>query len=158
MTVQTKTVQGRRTVRFDSYQDLLTDAEDMASQEVRTLGNWSLGQNLKHIALALDSSIDGANFKLSTPMRWMMTLLMKRRFLTQTLPAGFQAPEGFSPSDADTDEALAALREAILRQERESQRAFHPAFGNLSKEEWTKFNLRHAEMHMSFVVPAGGDN
>lgn len=50
---------------------------------------------------------------------------------------------------------LAALRTAIGWQSRESKRAPHPAFGNISNDEWNDFNLRHFEMHMSFVIPAG---
>lgn len=151
--VETKKVKGRRNVRFDSYQALLADAEALASQEVRSLGNWSLGQNIKHIAMALDSSIDGADLKIPAPMRWVMTLFMKKKLLSQSLPAGFSAPPGFSPDEIDVEEALEALRAAIARQDREPNRIVHPALGKLSREEWTEFNLRHAEMHMSFIVP-----
>jgi hypothetical protein len=153
MSVNTKTVQGRRSVRFDTYDALLADAETMAGQETRTLGNWSLGQNLKHVAMVLNSSIDGVGFKLPAPVRWMMTLLMKRRFLTQTLPPGFKTTEDFTPAPTSTDEGLSALRDAIARVERKSTRAPHPAFGKLAKKDWDAFNLRHAETHLSFVVP-----
>jgi len=30
----------------------------------------------------------------------------------------------------------------------------HPLFGKLSREEWNRFHLRHAELHMSFLVQA----
>lgn len=33
-------------------------------------------------------------------------------------------------------------------------RALHPWFDELSTGEWDQFNLRHAELHMSFVHPA----
>lgn len=89
MTVATKKVQGRRTVRYASLSELLSDAEQLSAMKTRTLGNWSFGQILKHIAMSLDSSIDGAGFALPVPARWLMSLLMKRKFLTKH-PAGLQ--------------------------------------------------------------------
>lgn len=153
MTVKTSKVQGRRQVQYASYADLLADAEHLAGCKVKTLGNWSLGQILKHVAQATDSSIDGSGFVLPAPVRWVFTLLMKRKFLTQPLPAGFKAPKQYQPQDTSVEEGLALLRNAIARQEAEQQRVMHPAFGMISKDEWTLFNLRHAEMHMSFVAP-----
>jgi|CXWL01.1.fsa_nt_gi hypothetical protein len=155
MPVKTSKVQGRRQVQYASYTDLLADAEQLAKTKVRTLGNWSFGQILKHVAQSTDSSIDGSGFVLPAPVRWIFTLLMKRKFLTQPIPAGFKAPKQYQPEEISVEEALALLRKAITRQETEHQRAMHPAFGMISKDEWTLFNLRHAEMHMSFVVPDG---
>lgn len=155
MPVNTTKVQGRRQVHYNSYADLLADAEKMASAKVKTLGNWSYGQILKHVAQSTDSSIDGSGFALPAPVRWIFTLLMKGKYLTRPIPAGFKAPKQFQPQETNVDEAIALLRNAIARQEAEERRAMHPAFGMISKEEWTQFNLRHAEMHMSFVVPGG---
>jgi hypothetical protein len=154
MPVNTKKVVGRRELRYESYADLLDDAERLAAIPCRTLGNWTLGQILLHTAQAIDSSIDGAGFVLPAPLRWAMTLLMKRRFLNRSLPAGFKTSPQFIPDDTSVEEGLAALRHAIQRQATTTKRAAHPAFGRISQEEWDDFNLRHAEMHMSFVVPA----
>ncbi len=153
MTVNTKKVQNRRSVRYASLQELLSDAQRLAASEVRTLGNWSYGQILKHLALSIDSSIDGTGFMLPAPARWLMSLLMKKRFLSQPIPAGFKSVAKFIPSETSVEEGLAALRAAIERQQHNTSRALHPAFGKLSTEEWDAFNQRHAEMHMSFVVP-----
>ena len=152
MTVNTKKVDGRRELRYESYGDLLDDAERLAATPHRTLGNWSLGQILLHTAQAIDSSIDGAGFALPAPLRLVMTLLMKRRFLSRSLPAGFKTSPEFIPGETPAEEGLAALRRAIDRQATTTERANHPAFGRISQKEWDDFNLRHAEMHMSFVV------
>ncbi len=152
MPVKTSKVQGRRQVQYDSYADLLADAEQLAKTKVKTLGNWSFGQILQHVAQSTDSSIDGSGFVLPTPVRWIFSLFMKRKFLTKPIPAGFKAPKRFQPQETSMEESLALLRKAIVRQNTEEQRAMHPAFGMISKDEWTQFNLRHAEMHMSFVV------
>ncbi len=155
MTVKTKKVTDRRAVHYESFDDLLADAERLAAGEVRMLGNWSYGQILKHVAKSLDASIDGVGFMLPAPLRLAMKLLMKRRYLTKPLPPGFNAPKSFQPDETSVDEGLAALRAAIARQGRETERKMHPAFGRISNQEWDQFNWRHAEMHMSFVVPGG---
>ncbi|MEL6106439.1 MAG: DUF1569 domain-containing protein [Planctomycetota bacterium] len=152
MTVNTKQVIGRRVVRYDSYAVLLEDARALAVSTIETRGNWSYGQILVHVALSLDSSIDGVGFVLPAPMRWTMTLLMKRKFLDKALPPGFKTSEAYlPPSDSSVEHGLSLLQQAVDRQHQESHRASHPAFGRISEREWTDFNLRHAEMHMSFV-------
>lgn len=152
MSINTKKVGGRRQVRYASLDDLLQDAQQLAELETRVLGNWSQGQIYEHLARALDGSIDGAGFAIPTPVRWLMTLLMKRKFLKVAIPVGFKAPNHMVPDETSTEAGLAALQTAIARQKQESERAMHPGFGNLSREEWNDFHLRHAEMHMSFLV------
>ena len=149
--VNTKAVDGRRTVRYESLNDLLEDAERLANCEARTLGNWTQGQIYKHLAQALDVSIDGADL-MPAPMRFVLNLLFKKKFLSKAIPAGFKAPEKFVPDETSVDEGLAALRTAVARQNEVSDRAPHPGFGKISRAEWDLFHLRHAEMHMSFIV------
>lgn len=159
MTVNTKQVQGRRTARYASLDEFLDDARRLADMEVQALGNWSQGQIYEHLARALNSSIDGAGFSFPAPLRLMMSLFMKRKFLTQQLPAGFKAPakaQKFIPDETSVADGLASLEAAITRQKQESDRALHPGFGSLTHEEWDQFNLRHAEMHMSFLVSGDG--
>ncbi len=158
MTVQTKSVKGRRTVSYQSYDDLLADAEEMAHGVVQTLGNWSLGQIFQHIATGLETSIDGSPLKFPFPIR-LAAPFLKKRFLTKTLSPGFQLPASarkalVPDATVSTADGLDALRLAVSRCESENERALHPLLGRLSKKEWDQFNFRHAEMHMSFVVPA----
>ncbi|MDC0935273.1 DUF1569 domain-containing protein [Pirellulales bacterium] len=151
--VNTKKVSGRRKVRYESMDDLLADAQRIAASEVKTLGNWSPGQIYMHLARSLDASIDGFDFSMPAPVRWMMSLMMKNKFLHKEVPAGFKAPAGpMIPDETSTEEGLAALEAAIARQQREPERVIHPGFGKLTREEWNLFHLRHAEMHMSFLT------
>ncbi len=152
MPVNTKKVAGRREVRYASLDELLADAQRLSSTEVRELGNWSRGQIYEHLARSLDSSIDGAGFSLPAPVRWLMSLLMKRKFLNKELPAGFKSTDDFIPDETSVEAGLASLERAVARQKREPQRVMHPAFGNISRDEWNDFHLRHAEMHMSFLL------
>ena len=160
MTVDTKKVAQRREVHYDSYDDLLADAERLAGGDVQTVGNWTLGQIFQHLANSMNSSIDGTNMKFPWLMKKIFLLVMnKEKMLNDKLSPGFKIPKKgeaqFTPApNVSTDEGMAALRAAIERCQSETSRAEHPAFGELTCEEWDKFNLRHAELHMSFVVLA----
>lgn len=156
MPINTKKVEGRRSVRYESLDELLADARRLSGSGVRTLGNWSPGQVYEHLARSFDGSIDGVGFSIPAPARWMMSLLFKRKFLKKEIPAGFKSTDPFIPGETSAEEGLASLEKAISRQKQESQRVLHPAFGNIGREGWNDFNLRHAEMHMSFLV--NGEN
>ena len=159
MTVNTKQVTGRRDVHFDSFDDLLADAEKLADGECETIGNWTLGQIFEHLARSLDASIDGTDMKIPWLMKKMFVLVMnKEKLMKNPLPPGFKIPKSgqgqFNPDPSTTtQEGLARLRAAVERYTNENSFAEHVAFGKLSREEWDQFNLRHAEMHLSFAVP-----
>lgn len=159
MSVETKSVQGRRTVHFESFDELLADAEQLAGTEVQTLGNWSLGEILGHLAAAMNASIDGFPAKVPWPIRVLARLFMRKMILQGPLKPGFKLPKEAEakmwPQGMTADEGLAALRDAVERQRAETNRVPHLALGAISNEEWTQAHLRHAELHMSFVVPSG---
>ncbi len=159
MTVNTKQAEGRRSVTYNSYDDLAADLDSLLSGEIEMVGNWSLAQICYHLAAALNGCIDGTSFRAPWPMRVMGKLFMKNKFLNQALPAGFQIPASatkqFAPdASVDLQEQADALRQAIERVKSDKTRARHPFFDQLTTDEWDRFNLRHAEMHMSFAKPA----
>lgn len=158
MSVDTKHVRGRRTLRFESLDDILTDANRLADVEVDTLGNWSLGQILAHLAKGLNLAIDGSPKLAAWHIRFVARTLFKRRFLTKGLPAGFQlksqAAKLLSPEDDVTvEEGLSALMQAAKRWEQDPTRHPHIALGELTLTEWDQLQCRHAELHLSFVLP-----
>jgi hypothetical protein len=157
MAIKTGKVKGRREVHYDSYQDLSNDAERLASGEVRLLGNWSLGQILTHLSKTMEFSIDGMPFKAPLLVRVLMQLFMRQRMITRPMSAGFTLPrraaEHLVPGPVSTEEGLARLRAAIQRLHDETERAPNAVLGEMSLDEWDSLHLRHAELHMSFVVP-----
>ena len=159
MTVNTKTVTGRRKVHYENLNELLADAERLSEGEVTLIGNWSRGKIFGHISRSLNFSIDVFPFKVNWAIRMIAKLFMKKKFLTKPLPAGFQIPEknqpDFVPENDDTEQGLAELREAIQRFQTDPTRVKHAILGELTAEEWEQFHRRHAEMHMSFIIPAG---
>ena len=158
MAIKTGKVRDRRQIEYSSLQQLLDEAEHLASAGHRTLGNWSLGQVLAHLAAGMKMSIDGFEMKVPLPARILGPLFLKRRFLKRGMPSGFQLPpsaKALLPDEATSvEDGLQQLRDAIERLKSETARSPHPMFGSMSREESDRMQLRHAELHMSFVVPA----
>lgn len=157
-------VQSRRQLRFESLNDIAAEVERLATaNEVRALGNWSNGQVLLHLASTMNYSIDGfpefappALRPIVPVFRLFMRLFLKRRFLTQTMPAGFKLPAraaNLLPPPTDWPTGLAAFRDAFGRQQKQSPGAAHPALSRLTPSEWERLHCRHSELHLSFLVP-----
>ncbi len=156
MPVETAKVEGRRQVKYTSLGEVVADAERLNSGRVKTLGNWTPGQIYRHLATAYNGSIDGFPNDFPWYVR-IMGKIFKKRFISGTMPAGLKLPPKFAkavlPEPASAEEGLAALRAAVARLQRESRRAPHPVFGDLTREEWDQLHLSHAGLHMSFLLP-----
>jgi hypothetical protein len=155
--VQTKKVSGRRQLRFSNLDEILADARQLASQPVRQLGNWSLGQTFLHLARAMDLAVEEAKFKVPLMVR-IIVPLFKKRILNGTMPAGFKlkqdAAKHLVPMEpVSTEVGLQQLEAAVERQRREPNRAKSPILGRLTAAEWNQLHCRHAELHLSFFVP-----
>lgn len=160
--IDTKAVKDRRTLRFDSVRQAVAEAERCAAAEaegrLRRLGNWELGQILGHLAFWASAPFDGYPVlrKPPLPVRVLMPLF-KRRFLKRTLPAGFRIPgvEGgtFGIEPRTTEDGLARMRHSFERLGRTDPACRNPVLGPLTHAEWIAINLRHAELHLGFVVP-----
>jgi hypothetical protein len=156
MPVNTAKVTGRRKVEYASFDELLADADRIGTGSAEALGNWSAGQIFRHLAAAYNSSIDG--FTMVFP--WYVRVLGKifrNKLVSGAMPPGLKLPnegsETLRPGPTSTEEGLAELHAAVVRLQREPRRASHPVFGTMSKEEWDKVHLKHASLHMSFLVP-----
>ncbi len=123
---------------------------------LRCLGNWTLGQILGHLAAWADYSYGQSPIKVT----WFLKIIarpMKKRFLNNPMPAGGRLPgmvAGTLATEAlSTDQGLENFRRAFTRLKTEDPARRHPIFGKLDHQEWIKLNLRHAELHLSFVGP-----
>lgn len=156
--VNTSAVSGRRTLSFATLDEFLRDAEALAAGEHKTLGNWTYGQILGHLAYAMHNSIDGFPFQAPWLVRHLVAPFVKNSALTKPLKPGFKLPKNaaeYLPSESLTvEEALADCQRAVERLGHETPSAKHPFFGAMATEEWMALHLRHAELHMSFVIPA----
>lgn len=158
MTVETKSVTDRRKLHYNSLEEFLADAEQLAAGDVQMLGNWSLDQIFGHLAFSMNSSIDGFSFSLPRPIQPIIKLFFKKTFIEGPIKPGFKVPAKSAaaaiPKPSAVEDKLNDLRAAIDRIKTETKRARHPGLGIITLEEWTLFHLRHAELHMSFAKPA----
>lgn len=156
MVVSSET-QSRRDVHFGSLSEVLADAQTAIDSKYQPIGNWSAGQIFTHVAIGMESSIDGFKFKVAWPLKWFMSTFVKKRMLRRGIPSGVKlkgdAARLFKPNPCEDQEGLDRLRTAIHRLESETQRRPSPLLGELSVEEWNDFHLRHCELHFSFLVP-----
>lgn len=160
MKVKTGHVGGRRSLHFNSIDDMLADAESLhrAEREGRLtlLGNWSLGQSFGHLSGWVRFGFEG------TPLKppWIVRLIfrpMKSRMLYKPMRAGGNIPRvpgGTLATEPMTgDEGIDRMRKWFGRLKNESPTLPHIIFGPLSHDEWINLHLRHSELHLSFAVP-----
>ena len=147
----------RRDLHFTTLDEVREDIESLAAGSYVTVGKWSFAQILEHLGSSLNASIDGFPFKGSWFVRWIIAPFIKNSILTKQMKPGFALPKKFSsylPSlDCTMEESLPKVLTAIKRFETETPGADHPFFGTMASEEWMCLHLRHAELHLSFVVP-----
>ncbi len=158
--VDTGKVTGRRTLHFDSIDQVLAEVERLAAAEragrLRRLGNWTLGQTLGHLAGWIEYSY--SSFPLKTPffIRWILKL-RKRSFLYGPMRAGVKIPGipggTLATEPATLDEALPRYRRILERLKVEAPSAPSPIFGKMTHDEWIALNLRHAELHLGYFIP-----
>jgi hypothetical protein len=158
MTVDTKSVTGRRELQFASFPEILADLDQIQSRPQKSLGNFSVGQICDHVARGMTLALDGPPVTVPWFMRFVGSFFKNRIINGGPMPAGFKLPktaqkELFSETPIPDADGIASLRSAVQRTMREPQRAPHGVFGPLTREESDKIHLRHAAMHLSFIVP-----
>jgi hypothetical protein len=158
--VDTGKVAGRRTLRFESIDQVMADVDRLAEAEragrLRWLGNWTLGQTLAHLAAWAEYGYTGSPLKVPFFIKWILRL-RKRTFLYRPMRAGVKIPGvegGTLATDAvPLDEGLGRFRRVMERLKAEAPTAPSPVFGSLTHEESIAMNLRHAELHLGFLIP-----
>jgi hypothetical protein len=155
--VDTRQVLNRRQLRYESLDDFLRDTDGLTTGISRTLGNWTLAQIFEHLARWFRMAVEGTDVQVP---RWVQFVLWQWRKRSLSMPSkpGFKIPSPLEsvllPEEGlSTDRCLQDLRGAVSRFRGASQFAPHPAYGQLTRDEWHQLALRHAEMHMSFIVP-----
>ena len=139
---------------------MMAEVERLAAAEragrLNRLGNWTLGQTLGHLATWAEYAYTGAPLKPPFFIRWILRL-RKQKFLYEPMKAGVWIPRvaggtlGTEPMPLD--EALPRLRRVIERLKTEAPTAPNVIFGKLTHEESIAITLRHAELHLGFLIP-----
>lgn len=162
-TVNTAKVKGRRVLKFESVAAMMADVDRIVAAEragtLKRLGNWTVGQNLGHLATWINFAFDGYPPDLQHPPLWIKLLLrlMKRKFLNGGLPSGARIPKiegGTKGTEVmSTDEGLNRFRAAWARLNANAPAIPNPIFGKMTHDEWKRMHLSHAGLHLSFLVP-----
>jgi hypothetical protein len=158
--VDTAKVAGRRLLRFESIDEAMAEVDRLVEAEragkLKRLGNWTLGQTLGHLAAWMEYSYTGTPLKVPFFIRWILRL-RKRKFLYGPMRPGVRIPrvEGgtLATEPLPLEETLGRTRRVMERLKSEAPTALNPIFGRLTHEEWTALHLRHAELHLGFMVP-----
>jgi hypothetical protein len=151
---------GRRALRFESIDQMMAEVGRLVEAEraglLRRAGNWTLGQALNHLAVWAGYSYTGVPLKLPFYVRWFLRL-RKRRILYGAMRPGVRVPgvEGgtLATEPVPVDEALERLRRVMNRLKTEAPTIPDTRFGWLTHDEAIAINLRHAELHLGFLVP-----
>ena len=146
----------RRTVRYATLSDIIQDAEQVIGNH-HTVGNWTFGQICQHLAKSMNASFDGFGFQAPWFARWFIAPFVKNSLLIKPMKPGFKIPASgkmLLPDDnVSAAEGLRQISAAIERFSHETPTAPNPFLGNMASEEVVQLQLRHAELHMSFIVP-----
>jgi len=154
----------RRSLRFENLDAAVADAHALLAHGYTRAGSWDLKQVCEHLAIGLNGTMDGINFKAPLALRIMVKLVGgKSRVLeSRQIPEGAPAPpiSVFAPAAAPDDEAASVqqLSVAVDRYRHyTSSLARHPVFGKVSRPEWDSFHAIHCEHHLSFLLPKSTD-
>lgn len=159
--INTGKVTDRRKLRFQSISQLLSDVDRIVAADkagtLRCSGNWTAGQILGHLASWINYGYEGYPF--TTP--WFIRLILRfkvKKYLREGMTAGVRIPGveagTYGVEKLSTQEGAERLRQAIARLQKGEPVGFDsPGFGKMSAEERLTLNLRHAELHLSFLHP-----
>jgi Protein of unknown function (DUF1569) len=158
--VDTAKVINRRLLHFDSIDEVLADVDRLVEAEragrLKHVGNWTLGQVLGHLACWSEYGYNGCPLKPPFFIRWILRL-GKNSFLYKPMKPGARIPRvpgGTLATDPMfLDEALPRFRKVMERLKTETPAAPNVIFGKMTHEESIALNLRHAELHLGFMVP-----
>lgn len=148
---------GRRTLKFRSLDDLQQDVNHLLAVPCQTLGNWSLGMIFDHLYRALEVGYVDVGFRAPWVLRKLIIPWVKNSLLTKPMSPGWKLPSRAAkllPQDGDVQELGTRYLQLLDRLRQEPPECPHPVLGYLAHQEWVSFTLRHAEMHLSFVIPA----
>jgi len=163
--VDTRRVPVRRAdLSYASLDEVLADLDRIerarAEGTLRTVGNWSAGQILDHVALLMELSLEGfppPKFPLALRIAgrgfyWLLRL----RVIRGPMRPGIKFPKGATflapPEDVSFEQGAERLRRAVERvRSGEKMTQPSPVLGRMRHEDWLNLHLSHASMHMSFV-------
>lgn len=158
--LDTTKVEERRSLRFDSIDACLAEVQKIADADSNgslvTLGNWTAGQNLSHLAAWIEYGWEGYPMNdLPLPIRTAMREMLPQ-IIDKGMEPGMQIPDvpggTLGADEMETKAAIERFGAALTRLKAEEPVKHNsPAFGEMSDTERVQLNLRHAELHLGFL-------
>lgn len=150
----------RRKLRFASIDEVITDVDGLVRAEsagnLRQVGNWTLGQTLGHLAAWAGFCYDGYPINPPRVIGWILRL-RRHAFIHGPMRSGVRIPRvkggTVATEELSTAEGYSRFRTAFERLKSEPAMDRHPFLGRMTQEDWIALNLRHAELHLSFLKP-----
>lgn len=148
-------------LRFNSILEILSYTEKLTQAiRIESLGNWTAGQTLEHLAKSFNSSIRESQARLPFVKRTVARFL-KPYFLRFGLPSGVQisriskvAASEFLPRQiVPLNEGKIAFVRAINSILTTKMSAKHNCFGQMTHQDWERMHCRHAELHLRLLIP-----
>src|SRR4051794_18833770 len=113
MAARTAMTEGRRTLRFDTLDDVMPDVERLLEGH-SIVGTWSLAQICRHLATAMRRVVDLPATTPQDPSLWVPEEQKRQVLESGLLPEGLPAPPQILPTGALGErEEAEGLRAAI---------------------------------------------
>ena len=147
----------RRSLSFNSLDEVVAEAQRLASGEVRTTGKHSFGQILEHLARSHDLST-GKLVGPKPPLYLRLLMPLVKGMIIKDVKPGYTLPaasESFFWPDQEFEvaAALTHLKESVENYNSAGPLEKHPVFGKLSREKNLQLQCKHCAMHLGFVHP-----
>jgi hypothetical protein len=143
-----------RKLKFKSGDEVLAEVERLADG-YEMLGKWSLGQCCRHLTVTMEFSRKGFPFKTPWVIHGLLGPIIKRGLFWSGSMPKVSAPAMLvpGPHGADDDAVYKFRREWDTFEAWEKPMAISPLFGKLTKDEWRRVHLIHAQRHLGFLLP-----
>lgn len=150
----------RRTLHFTSIDNVLAEADRLVEAacagQVSYAGRWTLATILNHLAIWAEFAYNGLPLKIPLLLR-LLVRPFKGRILKGAMPSGRRLPNvpggTLGIEEIPLGKAHQRLQIAFLRLKNDPPILAHPLLGKLTHPQWIALHLRHAELHLSFVLP-----
>ncbi len=150
----------RRTLSFETIDEVIEDVNRIQSADTHgtlsVCGQWTAGEILTHLSAWIEYGYEGYPMAAAP---WIVRQGMKfylRSILKNGMQPGGKIPgvEGGTTGQMKVATETACQRYLVALNRLASSEPVKypsPGFGDLSNEKRVKLNLRHAELHLSFI-------
>lgn len=150
----------RRELTFETINDVIEDVNRISAAEaqgnLRVSGQWTAGEILSHLSAWIEYGYEG--YPIDSPP-WIVRQVMKlmlRSMLKKGMKPGVRMPGieagTVGQTKMATGEACQRYLMALNRLASSEKVVYpSPAFGEMDHSTRVRLNLRHAELHLSFM-------